>query len=551
MVAHTVHAFESGGKIDSDNEEQVLADTLQTTDTENTEALRRRLATLNQRLEANNSALEEAQALTHLGSWQWNVASGEISWSDELYRIYGLKPQERQIDFESFMGLIHSEDRDRVGSIIGQAYQTGAAFEFEHRITLSNNSVRILYGKGKADKDAKGAITRMVGTSQDVTEQRQAEAALRLSDERFQAVSAATNDVVYDREVATEMVWSNDALSSQYGYPAHCQNQPLSWWIKHIHPADQTTFTKTVQNILNGTKTHWTVEYRFKKHDGTYVDVRDRAFILRDDTGRPLRIIGSMLDITQQKELERAKDKFISLVSHQLRTPLTAMRLFTGMLAGGQGGKLSAMQSDFVDKINASTVRMIRLVSDILNVSQIERGRLKVVPVPTDISSLIGWHIDELKPVAEAKKVAINYEPIKDLQEVNVDPVLFGQIVHNFLTNAIRYSRDEDTTITVRFERRSEQYVLAVQDSGIGIPKNVQRRIFSSFFRADNAVKAHGDGTGLGLYLIKLIMDAAGGETGFESIEGKGSTFYVTMPFSGMKAADGDKILMQETHGED
>jgi len=124
-------------------------------------------------------ALEEAQALTHLGSWQWDVATNDISWSDELYRLYGMKPQEREVSFDEFMGMIHDEDRERIGSIIATSFQSGKPFEFEHRIVRPDGAVRFLHGVGKVIRNRKGEPVRMIGTSQDITSRAAAEAACR------------------------------------------------------------------------------------------------------------------------------------------------------------------------------------------------------------------------------------------------------------------------------------------------------------------------------------------------------------------------------------
>lgn len=514
---------------------------------QDTDKLRKKLAATNHLLEQNIRALEEAQALTHLGSWRWDVATGEVNWSDELYRIYGLTPQARKIGFEEFLELIYVDDRERIGAIIGTAFKSGKPFDFEHRIVLPNQQTRVLYGKGTAVVDQTGAVVRMVGTSQDITERKMANEALFLSDERFKAVTAATNDVVYDIDLAAAKTWFNDSLATEYGYSALAA-RPRTWFFDHIHPEDVIRTEASLERALAGTAVNWSRDYRFRRQDGSYVDVRDRAYIIRDGDKKASRIIGTILDISQQKELGRAKDKFISLVSHQLRTPLTAMRLHIEMLADGRGGELTQTGQGFVDKIETSTVRMIKLVGDILNVSQIERGHLKVIPVPTDVAALIAWHVDEAQPAAAAKYATLRFKPADDLSEVMVDPILFSQIIHNLLSNAIRYTASKNTEIIVTFKKTDTNYELTFQDEGIGIPKAAQRNIFTSFFRADNAVKMHGEGTGLGLYYIKLIMDATGGKTWFTSVDGKGTTFYVTLPLNGMEAVDQCTSMLAEPH---
>lgn len=239
-------------------------------------------------------------------------------------------------------------------------------------------------------------------------------------------------------------------------------------------------------------------------------------------------------------ELERAKDEFVSITSHQLRTPLTSIRLFAEMLANGQAGALKPKQADYVQKIDISTKRMIALVGDILNISRIELGKVRVNPQPTDLVAYIRSQVDEIQPVAAERGIKIELRaPHNELPQVMVDPVLFGQAMHNLLTNAIRYSPEKTGKIVVAIAKEGTQYHFSVTDNGIGIPKDQQRKIFKRFFRADNAQRTVGDGNGLGLYLIKMIMQVAGGKVWFESKEGHGSTFHITLPETGMRPKRG------------
>jgi signal transduction histidine kinase len=249
-----------------------------------------------------------------------------------------------------------------------------------------------------------------------------------------------------------------------------------------------------------------------------------------------------VLNTLHDGRLKQAEDQFISLVSHQLRTPLTAIRLFSEMMATGQAGKLTPKQDDYVDKIHISTIRMIRLVGDILNVSRIELNRLKVEPEEVDANKLISTYIDEVLPLAEEKHIPIEFHELKGAAHLKLDQTLFGQVVHNLLTNAVRYSK-EGGTVRVQLTKTEKAYELSVADSGIGIPKEARKHIFTRFYRARNAVETVGDGTGLGLYLIKMILEQSGGAIRFESRLGHGTTFYVTIPADGMRAKGGDKRL--------
>lgn len=275
---------------------------------------------------------------------------------------------------------------------------------------------------------------------------------------------------------------------------------------------------------------------------GTHVPVADSAAPIQDASGKHLGIIVVFRDVTKQRQLEKSKDEFISLASHQLRTPLTSIRLFAEMLLQGQTGKLSHGQREYIEMIETSTLRMIKLVGDMLNISRIELGRIKVESVATDVSELIRSHCAEVEPLVKQKKIHLVVTSDSHLPNILIDPVLFDQIIHNLLANAVRYT-PEKGTVTVHSGYTDKGLTLTVKDTGIGIPESAKPHIFERFFRAGNAVNAIGEGTGLGLYLVKLILDSSGGSIRFESREGEGTTFTVYIPPGGMKARSGNKTL--------
>jgi PAS domain S-box-containing protein len=490
--------------------------------------LRKELADLNQSLEANNIALEEAQALTHLGSWQWNIATNDIAWSDELYRIYGMNPQEREIGFEEFIWLIHEDDRDRVQGIIGAAYQTGEPFEFEHRITLPNGKIRILQGKGKSVKDKAGKLLRMLGTSQDVTEQKIADQALHLSDERFRAVTAATSDIVYDLELIKSVMWFNEALFDGYGYPRPTGYLTQQWWLDHIHADDRKAVEKSVQKLLKGKISTWEAEYRFRKHDGKYVEIRDRAYVIRDHSERPMRMIGSMLDITKQKELERAKDEFISLASHQLRTPATAVKQYLGMMQGGYAGELSDTIIPFLNTAYSANERQLNIINDLLKTAQLESGQYALITEPHDITQLLQEVIEAYKPVISMRQQTLAFKSTTT-DKVGVDASEMKVALSNLLENASKYS-PEGSTITVTVKTTPKHATIIVKDQGVGIDGDDINKIFDKFTRLDNELSDTVNGSGLGLYFVKKIINLHSGRITVRSEPHTGSTFTITLP---------------------
>ena len=239
--------------------------------------------------------------------------------------------------------------------------------------------------------------------------------------------------------------------------------------------------------------------------------------------------LAMIFDITEQKMLDKAKTEFVSLASHQLRTPLATTKWLTEMLVSGDIGELSQKQKEYLDKLHAANEDMVDLVDVLLNVSRIEMGSLSVEIKPTNVEELSESILNELAFLVDKKKIQVKKEYNGLLKDIKSDPKLLRIVIQNLVSNALKYT-STGGTITITFEETGSEKRIKVSDTGFGIPEGQQNRIFTKLFRADN-VRGLTDsqGTGLGLYLVKSVVASIGGSINFVSEESKGSTFTITL----------------------
>ncbi|MDB5164458.1 MAG: hypothetical protein JWL89_84 [Candidatus Saccharibacteria bacterium] len=250
--------------------------------------------------------------------------------------------------------------------------------------------------------------------------------------------------------------------------------------------------------------------------------------ILIDD--KPYGAIEVFRDITLEEEVDRMKSEFISLASHQLRTPLSAIKTYSHMLADGYMGDVTDAQKKSLRTIIGATNRMNELISTLLNITRIESGTIAVTPKNLHIDKVVEDVIKEISLMAAEKSITLSFSAKGTTSRaVKTDQLILKEVVTNLITNAIKYT-PEGGTVKVSVKAQVSDVLIKVSDSGWGIPAHEQEQIFTKFFRAQNIVKRETTGTGLGLYLVKGLIDALGGEIWFKSSEDKGTSFYITLP---------------------
>lgn len=229
------------------------------------------------------------------------------------------------------------------------------------------------------------------------------------------------------------------------------------------------------------------------------------------------------------KALDETKDEFISMASHQLRTPLTAVKGYVSMVVEGDAGKLTKQQQELLDQAFASSQRMVYLIADLLNVSRLKSGKFVIENKPTQLADVVESEMEQLTEVAKGKDQTLTYNKPDKFPELMLDETKIRQVIMNFADNALHYTQNGGH-IQLNLVDKGDSVEYTVVDDGLGVPKGEQHHLFTKFYRANNAKKARPDGTGLGLFMAKKVIIAQGGAIIFRSEEGKGSTFGFTFP---------------------
>jgi PAS domain S-box-containing protein len=257
---------------------------------------------------------------------------------------------------------------------------------------------------------------------------------------------------------------------------------------------------------------------------------------------RPIGAIEVFRDISMEQEVDRMKSEFISLASHQLRTPLSAIKTYTHMLSDGYMGELNDSQKQSLKTIISASNRMNELISTLLNITRIESGTIAVNTKSLKLDEVINEIMPELILMADAKTINLHVDTVgKESTQIKTDSLIVKEVITNLISNAIKYTPDEGEVKVVIKPQRSN-ITVEVSDSGWGIPVHAHDKVFSKFFRGSNIIKRETSGTGLGLYLVKGLVDTLKGTIWFDSEEGNGTSFYVTLPKS-MKEKPATKVV--------
>ncbi len=314
-------------------------------------------------------------------------------------------------------------------------------------------------------------------------------------------------------------------------------------------------FYRNLWDTVKVQKKVFTGNLKNHRKNGEKYDVLASISPILDNNGNVLFFVAIEHDVTKEKAVDKAKSEFVSLASHQLRTPVSSINWYTEMLLNSEVGAINDDQKRYLSEIYTSSKRMGDLINSLLNVSRIELGTFAVDIKLVNINILAKKVIADLAPKIMEDNISFKESFDDNISEINADEKLLRMILENILSNAIKYSNKggqinfaihtADIGSDFGGKKLAEKNItILISDEGIGIPIEQHEKIFTKLFRADNAAASRPEGTGLGLYIVKSIVDQSGGQIWFTSEENKGTTFYVTYPMSGMKKKEGTRALI-------
>ncbi|WP_315790333.1 PAS domain S-box protein [Fischerella sp. JS2] len=393
--------------------------------------------------------------------------------------------------------------------------------------------------------DTDGNCTHYVGIQNDITERKQSEIALMVSQQRQQYLLSATPAIIYTCKPYGDydITFMSENVTAMLAYKAEEFTENSKFWSDRIHPEDKShVFTEMINLFQQG---EYICEYRFLHNNGNYIWVYDQSKLVRDDTGKPLEIVGYWTDINKRKQLEEElrtalekekelnelKSRFVTVISHEFRTPLSTILSSSELVEHYHHKWTEEKLLSHIHRIQNSVKHMTDMLNDVLVIGKAEVGRIDFKPTLLDLVEYCRDLLQELQQDVNTEH-AIAFDCEYESISCHMDQKLLGHILRNLLTNAIKYSSNNSIiTFTLTYQA-GQVVVFEIKDKGIGIPQEDLPRLFESFHRAANVGNI--PGTGLGLTIVKKCIDLQHGEIFVNSEVGVGTTFTVILPLKNL-----------------
>ena len=470
---------------------------------------------------------EASQRLTveaaNIGTWQIEPESKALAYNKVLANIFGYDGI-TLMTYDQAIAQVTDAHRDRIQQEIEKAINDGGDYDITYQQKRFNDGKIIwLRSLGKITPDQHGIFNIFRGVVMDVTAQMDAQNNIRESEERFRTMAEGSHIMIAVGDESSKAVYFSRAWTDITGRPL---SDLLEFgWVDLVHPEDKDRYVKIYLDAFKD-KVEFNGEFRILDKEGKYRWLLANGQPRFKPDGSFAGYISSCADITEQKEAEQRKDDFISIASHELKTPITALKGAIQLLDRLKAKPESPMLPKMIDQANKSMEKVVTLVDDLLNATHMNEGQMTLNKTHIIVADLFGACCNHVR--IEGKYELI-FEGDNELA-VFADEHRIDQVIVNFVNNAVKYAPDS-TNIYLIAQKRGDNAWIGVRDSGPGIPAEKLEHLFDRYYRADHAGSQY-SGLGLGLYISAEIVKRHGGAIGVDSEVGKGSTFWFTLPLS-------------------
>lgn len=502
-----------------------------------------------QKILYSQQRLKEAEKIGKLGHVDWNVAEQRAYWSDEIFRIYERDPELGAPGFETIIILHTTESAKRLETAVTAALRNGKNYDLDMEAIMPSGKKKILNIIGKPVTDKNGNVTNIVGTVQDITERKKNEIILRESEQRLKLAFQSAALGIWDWNVKENTMTWDERMFELYGATKKTFTKTVDAWSNGLHPDDKDRAIAECNDALKGIKDFDTT-FRVMHPDGKVLYLKADGLVIRDSKGQAIRMIGVNRDITKNKQNEieliktkekaeesnRLKTEFLNNMSHEIRTPMNGIIGFSTMF---DKPDLPEEKRKYYSKIvQNSSQQLLRIIDDILEISTLETKQEKLNETEFCLNDLLMelFSVFNLK----SKERNIPFYLKKSLHDeqshIISDKTKLNKILGNLLENSLKFTSEGFIEFGYYLEKAT--LILYVKDTGIGISSKNHKIIYERFSQEDKEISSKHGGLGLGLSICKENSQLLGGDITLESEKGKGSTFYVSIPYKPAHTGD-------------
>lgn len=476
-----------------------------------------------------NSQLSSALEIGLVSTWTWDMKRDVVTGDKNLARSFGVSVAKARsgLPLQTFLDSIHTDDQQRVANAISTSIKTGRPYSIEYRTVAGTKSMQWVKARGKLLNDNDGKPTFFIGVLINITEQKLAQIKLAETERQYSALFNSNIVAIAMANTTGKILQVNKTFLKTFGYTQKEFKAGMTSGQVSFYNNDPTTI-----HIYRTLETYGEVDpmrKEYKRKDGSRFTGLVGAAMLPGSTDTFMAFIIDITENEQLKELNKAKDDFVALASHQLRSPVTTVKQYIGVMLNEMAGPLNEEQLQYLTTANNANNRQLIIIDDLLKTAQIDTKGYSVSLQPKNLIKVVKDVIADYESVFDSRKQTISLNSDSEVLIVKADESELITCIANVLENASKYS-PPGSPITVSIKDDDSDAILTVTDQGVGIAKENLDKIFEKFTRIDNELSDTVSGSGLGLFWVKRIVEIHGGKISIKSKLGKGTTIVVKLP---------------------